>query len=158
MIDIRLITKMEIEREEENNLLLNKRIIQARAALCKMFNVKAKFLRRNISRKKYIIDARRFLIYYMYNELGIKYYHIKKYIIGLHHSTAIYQCRKLEDLWQVEKSLRKKYNEFIIQSNDFDILTVLLQSKRHQAKQINNDIKQINNQIKVERYENQSTN
>ena len=147
---------MKIEREGENHLLLNKRIIQARACLCKIFNVKAKFLRRNINRKRDIIDARRFLIYYMYNELGIKYSHIKQHIIGMHHATAIYQCRKLEDLLQVEKPLRKKYNEFITKSNDFDILSVLLKSKRNQVRQINNDIKQINNQIKEQNHENYS--
>ena len=141
---------------EENNLLLNKRIIKARESLCEIFNVKAKFLRRNINRKKNVIDARRFLVYYMYNELQIKYNHIKKYIAGMHHSTAIYQCKKLEDLLQVEKPLRKKYNEFITKSNEFDILSILLEGKRHQARQINNDIKQINNQIKEQTNENNS--
>ena len=141
-------------KEEKNEMLLNKRIIQARESLCKIFNIKAKFLKKNICRKRDVIDARRFLVYYMYNELGIKYYHIKKYITGLHHATAIYQCRKLEDLLQVEKPLRKKYNEFITKSNDFDILSVLLKSKRNQARQINNDIKQINNQIKEQKHEN----
>ncbi len=140
----------------ENEDLLNKRIIMARKSLCKIFNVKAKFLRKNINRKRDVIDARRFLIYYMYNELGIKYNQMKKHIIGMHHATAIYQCRKLEDLLQVEKPLRKRYNEFIAKSNDFDILSVLLESKKIQAKQLNNDIRQINNKIKEKENENNS--
>ena len=74
----------------------------------------------------------------------------------MHHATAIYQCRKLEDLLQVEKPLRKRYNEFIAKSNDFDILSVLLESKKIQAKQLNNDIRQINNKIKEKENENNS--
>ena len=45
----------------------------------------------------------------------------------------------------------KKYYKFITNSNDFDILSLLLESKRNQARQINNDIRQINNQIKEKR-------
>ena len=136
--------------------IINKRLIMARKSLCKIFNIKSKFLKKNTNRTRDVIDARRFLVYYMYNELGINYNSMKKYIVGMHHATAIYQCRKLEDLLQVEKPLKKKYYKFITNSNDFDFLSLLLESKRNQARQINNDIRQINNQIKEKENENNS--
>ena len=147
-----------MQQIEKDKLLLNKRIIRARQSLCKMFNIKAKYLTHNTNRKRNVIDARRFLTYYMYNDLGIKYNHMKKYIIGMHHATALYQCRKLGELLQFEKPLRKKYNTFISESNDLDVLDILLKGKRAEAVRIKNDINEIYNNIKLRRNENQSTN
>jgi len=147
-----------MQQIEKDRLLLNKRIIRARESLCKMFNIKVKYLTHNTNRKRNVIEARRFLTYYMYNDLGIKYYHMKKYIIGMHHATAISQCRKLENLLQFEKPLRKKYNTFISESNDLDVLNILLKGKRAEAVRIKNDINEIYNNIKLKRNEDQSTN
>ena len=147
-----------MQQIEKDKLLLNKRIIRARQSLCKMFNIKAKYLTHNTNRKRNVIDARRFLTYYMYNDLGIKYNHMKKYIIGMHHATALYQCRKLGELLQFEKPLRKKYNTFISESNDLDVLNILLKGKRAEAVRIKNDINEIYNNIKLKRNEDQSTN
>tara|TARA_R110000824_G_scaffold258635_1_gene447585 strand:- start:5478 stop:5924 length:447 start_codon:yes stop_codon:yes gene_type:complete len=143
--------------EDKNEILLNKRMIMARKALCKIFNIKAKFLRKNTNRKRDVIDARRFLVYYMYNELGIKYYHMDRYIIGMHHSTAIYQCNKLEDLFQVEKPLKKKYTKFISDSNNFDVLKTLIEIKKEEANHINREIYALTNNLKEKRNENNST-
>jgi len=147
-----------MQQIEKDKLLLNKRIIRARQSLCKMFNIKAKYLTHNTNRKRNVIEARRFLTYYMYNDLGIKYYHMKKYIIGMHHATAINQCRKLENLLQFEKPLRKKYNTFISESNDLDELGILLKGKRAEAVRIKNDINEIYNNIKLKRNEDQGPN
>ena len=143
--------------ENKRAMLLNKRMIMARKTLCKIFNIKTKFLRKNINRKRDVIDARRFLVYYMYNELGIRYSHMNRYIIGMHHSTAIYQCNKLEDLLEMEKPLRKKYTKFISDSNNFDVLKTLIEIKKEEANHIKREIYALTNNLKEKGNENHST-
>ena len=137
----------------DKKLLRDDRIKKAKKILCQMFKVDVFNLENNISRKRNIIDARRFFIYYLRNEIIMPYDRIKEYIKGLHHATAIYQCKKFRDLLQYEKPLRNKYHKFIVMANDFDVLTTLLSIKRTQAKYINRELRELNNLFKQKRCE-----
>ncbi|MBC8265443.1 MAG: hypothetical protein H8E84_00580 [Flavobacteriales bacterium] len=132
------------------------RIARAKEVLCKMFDVEMVYLENNTNRKSNIMEARRFLIYYLRNEIGITYHGMKIYIKSLHHSTAIHHCIKMDELMDVEKGLKRQYNEFVIESNELDMLNVMLNAKRDVAKAIMKEIKGINNQIKEKRNENYS--
>ena len=132
------------------------RIAKAKEVLCRLYDVDMFYVENNVNRKKNNIEARRFLIYYMRNEIGITYNGMQKYIKGLHHATAIHHCLKLDDLMGVEKDLKKKYHDFVIESNELDMLNVILKAKRDVANGIMKEIKEINNQIKEKRNENYS--
>ena len=132
------------------------RIEKAKKVLLELFDVDIYFLENNTNRKREVIEARRFLIYYLNRQLKIPYQHLKKYIKGLHHATAIYQCRKLEDLLKTEKPLRNTYNKFLVLANDFDVLETLLTIKRQQANYLNREIYALNNNLKEKRNENNS--
>ena len=124
------------------------RIRKAKEVLLELFDVDLCYLENNTNRKKEVIEARRFFIYYLNVELKIPYNRLKDHIKGLHHATAIYQCKKLQDLLQVEKSLRNKYNRFLVLANDVDVLDTLLKIKRKQADYLNMEIRELNTNLK----------
>ena len=140
----------------EIKLLNNLRIKKAKAILVELFKIDIFYLENNTNRKRNVIEARRFLIYYMNRELLIPYLRVKDYIKNLHHCTALHHCRKLEELLPQERGLREKYHKFYVLANDFDTLSVLLKLKRDKVKYYNSHIKAINNQLKEERNENNS--
>ena len=132
------------------------RIKKAKKILVELFNIDIFYLENNTNRKSHIIEARRFLIYYMNRELLIPYNRIKDYIKNLHHCTALHHCKKLEELFPQERWLREKYHKFYILANDFDMLAVLLKLKRDKVNYYNSEIKAINKQLKEKRHENNS--
>ena len=140
----------------ERKILNKERIEKAKEILCEIFKVDKFYLENNTCRKKDVIEARRFFIYYLRDELDITYAGISKYIEGLHHSTAIHHCKKFEDLLRYEKTLRNKYHKFIVMANDFDVLTTLLSIKKQQALYLNKELKELNNLFTKKRWEEQS--
>ena len=140
----------------EKKILKKERIEKAKEILCEIFKIDKIYLENNTCRKKDVIEARRFFIYYLRDELEITYAAISNHIKGLHHSTAIYHCKKFEDLLRYEKPLRNKYHKFIVMANDFDDLTVLLSIKKQQALYLNKELKELNNLFTKKRWEEQS--
>ena len=145
--------------EENSEFFRIVRIDRARNILCQMFDIDKFYLENNTCRKRNVIDARRFLVYYMNRELEIPYNRLQDYIKGMHHATGIHLCRTFEDFTigrAADVEMRNNYHKFIVLANDFDILETMLKIKRGQAKHLNQEIKEINNQIKQRRNENNS--
>jgi len=130
------------------------RIDKAKMVLSDMYKVDLFYLENNKNRKANIVEARRFLIHYMYNEIGITFNGMKNHIKGLHHATAIYHNNKIKELMEFEPKLRQNYQDFMIESNELKTLNIMLQAKRNVAKNIMKEIKEINNQIKEKKYDN----
>ena len=145
--------------EENSEFFRIVRIDRAKNILSHMFDVDKFYLENNTCRKRNVIDARRFLVYYMNRELEIPYNRLQDYIKGMHHATGIHLCRTFEDFTigrTADVEMRNNYHKFIVLANDFDILETMLKIKRGQAKHLNQEIKEINNQIKEKRNENNS--
>lgn len=145
--------------EENSEFFRIVRIDRAKNILSHMFDVDKYYLENNTCRKRNVIDARRFLVYYMNRELEIPYNRLQDYIKGMHHATGIHLCRTFEDFTigrTADVEMRNNYHKFIVLANDFDILETMLKIKRGQAKHLNQEIKEINNQIKEKRNENNS--
>ena len=145
----------------DNNKELFKieRIEKAREILSEMFNIDRFYLENNTCRKRNVIDARRFLVYYINRELKIPYMRLKDHIIGMHHSTGIHLCKTFEQMTigrAANRKMRNQYHKFIVLANDFDVLQTLMQIKRSQARYLNTELREINNQIKEKRNENNS--
>ena len=140
----------------ERKILNKERIEKAKEILCEIFKVDKFYLENNTCRKKDVIEARRFFIYYLRDELDITYSGISHYVKDLHHSTAIHHCKKFKELIKDEKPLRNKYHKFIVMANDFDVLSTLLSIKRTQALYLNKELKELNNLFTKKRYEEQS--
>ena len=145
--------------KENSELFKIVRIDKARNILSHMFGVDKYYLENNTCRKRNVVDARRFLVYYMNRELEIPYMRLKDYIKGMHHATGIHLCRTFENFTigkAANRELRNKYHKFIVLANDFDVLETMLKIKRGQARYLNTELREINNQIKQRKNENNS--
>ena len=78
-----------------------------------MFDVDIKDITAMRSRKQNVMDAKRFLIYYLWKNKGVKHYHMKQYINGIHHASSMYHCKLIEDLFDAHEQYRRKYFEFV---------------------------------------------
>ena len=93
---------------------MEKSVQIAKSVLAKMFKIDVIHFDKHISRYANINEARRFLIYYLIKELGVKYLHIKHHVPALtNHATAIHHFKKMEQLMDVEWITKQRYDEFI---------------------------------------------
>ena len=81
--------------------------------LSEMFNAKEHLILDMKSRKHNIIQAKRFLIYYLNKALNVKHNHMNKYIKNIDHSTSVYHVKKFSDLLEFDKETIRDYKIFI---------------------------------------------
>ena len=81
--------------------------------LCEMFNCKADQILDMKSRKHNIIQAKRFLIYYLNRALNVKHNHMNKYIKNIDHATSIHHVKKLDNFLDFDKETIRDYEIFI---------------------------------------------
>lgn len=92
---------------------MNKSIQMAKSVLADIFKINSNHFEKHTTRTTNVIEARRFLIYYLVTECGIKHLHMKKYIPALkNHATSIHHYNKMKELMDIEKPLEKSYLEF----------------------------------------------
>ena len=92
---------------------MEKTVLIAKCILADMFECNINVFETNYTRAKNVVEARRFLTYFLYKELGIKYTDIPRYIPALtNHATAIHHCRKLEWYLEKEQATEIKYVQF----------------------------------------------
>ena len=98
--------------KENSELFKIVRIDKARNILSHMFGVDKYYLENNTCRKRNVVDARRFLVYYMNRELEIPYMRLKDYIKGMHHATGIHLCRTFENFTIGKAANREMRNNY----------------------------------------------
>mgnify|MGYP003657124742 CR=1 FL=1 len=92
---------------------MDKSIQIAKSVLANIFKIDVIHFEKHITRSASVNEARRFLIYYLIKECGIKHLHMKYYIPSLiNHATSIHHYRKMEQLMEVEWMTKKTYEDF----------------------------------------------
>ena len=92
---------------------MEKSIQMAKSVLCDIFGINSSHFEKHTSRSQHIIEARRFLIYYLFSECGIKHLHMKKHIPALkNHATSIYHYKKMKELMEMERPTEREYEKF----------------------------------------------
>jgi len=81
--------------------------------LSEMFNAKEHLILDMKSRKHNIIQAKRFLIYYLNKALNVKHNHMNKYIKNIDHSTSVYHVKKFSELLEFDKETIRDYTIFV---------------------------------------------
>jgi len=93
---------------------MEKTIEMAKCTLSEMFQIKRDDIDIR-TRKREVVEARRFLIYFMIMELGIKFSFVPLYLKSIRsHASAMHHHYKMMDLlnMQHEKKLRSDYENF----------------------------------------------
>ena len=92
---------------------MQKTIQIAKVTLADMFDIDVNNFEVHVTRKIAVVEARRFLIYFLVRELGIKFLHIKKYMPALtNHASAIHHFNKLDELMTIYPLIKAKYKKF----------------------------------------------
>ncbi len=110
-----------------------------------MFSVPLKHFEVNNSRKTNVVEARRFLVYFLCTELGINYSDIPRFVPAItNHATAIHHTKLLKKYLEVEAGTLRKYETFkqtLLGDECTSVekeIVVLLKQKQTIGKQINN--------------------
>ena len=81
--------------------------------LSEMFNCKEDQILNMKSRKHNIIQAKRFLIYYLNRALHVKHNHMNKYIKNIDHATSIYHVKQLDGFLDFDIMTKNDYTIFV---------------------------------------------
>ena len=130
---------------------MDKTIEIAKCTLADMFNIKKEELEKK-GRKGAVIEARRFFIYFLVNELNFKFIDVPKEIKGItHHATVLHHFYKMSDLLDLkhENPTKLKYMNFKNQmiEKGMDKLEKELHKQYGMKKTINWNIKQLKKMI-----------
>ena len=80
-----------------------------------MFGISEIHFEKHISRKSDVNEARRFLVYYLVRECGIKYSYVKNHVPSLtNHATAIHHVKIMEQYMKNEPKTKESYEKFRI--------------------------------------------
>ena len=93
---------------------MDKTIEMAKCTLSEIFQIKREDIDIR-TRSREVVEARRFLIYFMIMELGIKFSFVPKYLKSIRsHASAMHHYYKMLDLINLnhEKKLRSDYENF----------------------------------------------
>lgn len=126
---------------------MNKTIEIAKCTLADMFNIRREQLDYR-TRTREVIEAKRFLIYFMVNELGIKFLYVPQYLKSIKsHATAMHHYYKLKGLFEMkhEAKTKAKYLQFKNQvvEKGMDKLERELSKQIELKKVVNWNIKQL---------------
>tara|TARA_R100000742_G_C4279010_1_gene102657 strand:- start:4256 stop:4657 length:402 start_codon:yes stop_codon:yes gene_type:complete len=93
---------------------MEKTIQIAKITLADTFNVPVNIFEKEYKgRQKNVVEARRFLVYFLRKELDITYEKICEYCpTYISHATVMHHYKKLEQFMIIEKHLKKKYDNF----------------------------------------------
>ena len=92
---------------------MERTIQMAKSVLADIFKINAIHFEKHITRTSNVIEARRFLIYYLFKECGIKHLHMKNFIPALkNHATSIHHFKKMSELMGIEPPTRRSYENF----------------------------------------------
>ena len=92
---------------------MDKTIEIAKVTLADYFNINKNEFETGRCRKRPIVEAKRFLIYFMVNELGVKFLYVSGYMPSLKsHATAMHHFYRMIELMEFEDDTKEKYANF----------------------------------------------
>ena len=92
---------------------MDKTIEIAKCTLADIFNFNKLEFDRKVTRKGNVIEARRFLIYFLISELNFKFIDIPKHMKCItSHATAMHHFYKMMELMEIEEKTELKYINF----------------------------------------------
>ena len=92
---------------------MDKTIQMAKSVLADIFQINTMHFETHVTRTSNVIEARRFLIYYLFTECGIKHLHMKQFVPALkNHATSIHHYKKMKELMEIEQPTELAYENF----------------------------------------------
>jgi hypothetical protein len=126
---------------------MKKTVYIAKCVLAKMFEIDMEHFETHTSRKRNVVEARRFLVYFLTHELQVKYDHVCNYIPSLtNHATAMHHYSKHCFMLGRYTLTRKLYKEFRTKmiKEGAEFLAESIQDKSKQIQQLQTEIINLN--------------
>ena len=118
-------------------------IQRAKLLLAEHFKINVIHFDKRLSRERAVVEARRFIVYFLRNELEFTYIEIVNSLGSItNHATAIHHYRRMKELLEIEKPIRNYYAKFIVKvfGNDDMILEQEVLVLTNERKQLNKKI------------------
>ena len=88
-------------------------VLIAKAKLSEKFDVNLEDFDRKTSREGKVVEARRFLVYFLVKELGVRPTHIKWFVPSLkNHASALHHVKKMDWFLKTEVGKADEYEDF----------------------------------------------
>lgn len=133
-----------ISKVQQKHLSRMEKSIQiAKSVLSDMFKIDIIHFDKHITRCANVNEARRFLIYYLVSECGIKHLHVKHFIPSLtNHATSIHHYNKMKDLMEIEWSTKETYEDFKkkMKEDGHDLLMIDYTNTIQELQQVQNKL------------------
>jgi|TARA_R110000787_G_scaffold87489_4_gene186393 hypothetical protein len=92
---------------------MEKTILRAKILLSELFDINLNHFEKHTTRATKVIEARRFLVYFLKQELNLTYSKIIEIVPAItNHATAIHHYKKLKGFLNVEAPTLRLYEEF----------------------------------------------
>ena len=94
-------------------MIMDRAIKIAKSVLSNMFDVSEIHFEKHLTRRANVNEARRFLVYYLVRECGVKYSYVKNYVPALtNHATAIHHVKLMVQYMKNEPRTKLMYEKF----------------------------------------------
>lgn len=88
-------------------------VLRAKVILSDKFNIDLSHFEKHTSRRQAIVEARRYLVFFLRHELDYTFLEIVAAIPSItNHATAIHHYNKMFDMMEFEQSTKKSYLKF----------------------------------------------
>jgi len=88
-------------------------VLRAKCILAEMFGINLSHFEIHLSRQTKVVEARRFLTYFLVKELEVKYMDVTRFIPAIrNHATAIHHCKQMEQFLKVYMGTLSEYETF----------------------------------------------
>jgi len=118
-------------------------VLRAKIIISNIFSFDVKHFENHTTRTKDIMEGRRYLMYFLREDIGMTFHQIRKFIPAItNHATIIHHCRKMGELLEVERPLKRRYNLFKSQMLDGEryVIETEIIKKTEERKKINNEL------------------
>lgn len=118
-------------------------VMRAKIILSNIFDIELKHFENHSTRIKDVMEARKYLMYFLRSEICMTYHQIVKYIPAItNHATVIHHCKRMEELLDVERPLIRRYNIFVdkVLNDEKYFIETEIARKINDRKKINNEL------------------
>lgn len=124
-------------------------ILKAKLLIAEHFKISPIHFDQHTSRKRIYVEARRFLVYFLRNELNFTFYEIVDAIPSYtNHATALHHYRRMCEIMQIEKPIQNFYKKLVtkVLDNNNNLVEremIILQTEKQELTKKLNKLKKL---------------
>ena len=121
-------------------------ILKAKLLIADYFKINPIHFDKHTTRKKNIVEARRFLVYFLRNELGFTFHSILIAIPSItNHTTVIHHHKRMKEIMKLEKGIKQFYQKVVdeVIDNHENLIVREMVILKEEKKELTKKLKQL---------------